>query len=178
MRAMNREKWQATIDTAVGYIKQLKDNTGRLVVEGVRKTGFVGFIVCLRSASEHPVLRYLTTYKFSQDHLELFFSAVLVGGLITTLLRCHSRQPTRQRLLMRHSVQATGNCVTQDTTHVLSVLPDTTSVSDMHIIRKYDLVERRWFSVTMTTSMLQMSPRPRHTCLPPSTTLPGTLCAW
>ena len=50
-----------------------------------RKTGFIGFLVAIRSTqnlfaslverNEAP-LHYMLTYKFSQDHLELFYGAV------------------------------------------------------------------------------------------------------
>ena len=54
-----------------------------------RKTGFIGFLVGIKSVqgmfhdlveSPNPPLRYLLTYKFSQDHLELFFGAVRAAG--------------------------------------------------------------------------------------------------
>jgi hypothetical protein len=44
-----------------------------------RKTGFLGFLLCINAVVglaedlvnvENPVLKYLLTYKMSQDHLE------------------------------------------------------------------------------------------------------------
>ena len=54
-----------------------------------RKTGFIGIVWCMRSFSrmhaqlvipEDGPLKYLLGYKFSQDHLELFFSAIRARG--------------------------------------------------------------------------------------------------
>ncbi|CAB4027541.1 Hypothetical predicted protein, partial [Paramuricea clavata] len=54
-----------------------------------RKTGFPGFLLCINAVVglaedlvnvENPVLKYLLTYKMSQDHLELFLSAVRASG--------------------------------------------------------------------------------------------------
>ncbi|KAF4527784.1 hypothetical protein B566_EDAN015221 [Ephemera danica] len=54
-----------------------------------RKTGMVGFFVCLSSTrniydklctGDSPRLKYLLTYKMSQDHLEMFFGAIRSRG--------------------------------------------------------------------------------------------------
>ena len=44
---------------------------------------------------------------------------------------------------MHHSIRMTGNCIIQDITHTLSVIPDTSRVTNVHIMRKYDLIERQ-----------------------------------
>ena len=50
-----------------------------------RKTGLLCFLLCIHAVVglaedlvnvKNPVLKYLLLYKMSQDHLELFFSAV------------------------------------------------------------------------------------------------------
>jgi len=55
------------------------------LVQSLRKTGFVGLILCLKSIFhilnqvdmfEDGHLEYLLTYKLSRDHLEMFISAV------------------------------------------------------------------------------------------------------
>lgn len=54
-----------------------------------RKTGFVGFLVAIESVKgifaemiekEDAPLKYLLTYKLSQDHLVLFFGAIRSSG--------------------------------------------------------------------------------------------------
>ena len=54
-----------------------------------QKTGFIGFLAAIKSvqgtfqdlvALPSALLKCLLTYKLSQDHLELFFSAVCAAG--------------------------------------------------------------------------------------------------
>ena len=152
MRKTNRDRWQKALDNADKYIRQLKDTDGRQVTEGKQRTGFVGFLVCLHSvkaifdtlvACDDPPMQYLTTYKFSQDHLELFFSSVRARGGFNNNPTVLQFKAAYKRLLMRHSIKTTGNCIIQDSTHILSVMPDTESVTDIHIMKKYDLLERQ-----------------------------------
>ena len=72
----NREWWLIVVDSTVHYVVTLKDSSGTLMIESKWKTGFVGFIVCLRHikdifdrlvACTDPHNNYLTTYKLSKD---------------------------------------------------------------------------------------------------------------
>jgi len=65
------------------------------MVQSSWKTGFVRLILCLKSIShilnqadmfEGGHLEYLLTYKLSQDHLEMFFSAVRARVDFLTIL--------------------------------------------------------------------------------------------
>ena len=127
MRKTNRDRWQKALDTADKYIRQMKDTDGRQVTEGKRRTGFVGFRVCFHSvkaifdtlvACDDPPMQYLTTYKFSQDHLELFFSSVRARGGYNNNPTVLQFKAAYKRLLMRHSIKTTGNCIIQDSTHI------------------------------------------------------------
>lgn len=72
------------------YIKCLKvrDNDIYIpVLQSNRKTGFIGFIVCLNSLLqlystliESDKLNHIKAYKLSQDHLKLFFCSVRFHG--------------------------------------------------------------------------------------------------
>ena len=152
MRLTNREWWMNVIDSTVQYVMALKESSGKLMIEGKRKTGFLGFIICLRSVKEiferlvactYPPMRYLTTYKLSQDHLELFFSSVRARSGFNNNPTASQFKSSYKRLLMQHSIKTTGNCIMQDATHILSVMPDSESVTTVHIARKYDLLERQ-----------------------------------
>ena len=46
----NAEKWAQMINDAESYIVGLKDIKGVLLMQSKRKTAFVGFLVCVRSA--------------------------------------------------------------------------------------------------------------------------------
>ena len=85
IRKANYEFVNKFVDEASEYIKGLKGSDGQPILKSKRKTGFLGFLVCAEAVRglakdlvcrEDPVLKYILTYKMSQDHLELFFGAV------------------------------------------------------------------------------------------------------
>ena len=115
MRKSNYEYTKKFLDEATEYIKDLKDRDGKPILKSGRKTGFLGFLMCIQAVeglaedlvnSEKPVLKYILTYKMSQDHLELFFGAVRASG------GWNNNPTTRQfisaykQLLMRHNIEA------------------------------------------------------------------------
>jgi len=76
-------------------------------------------------------LKYLLTYKLSQDHIELFFGAIWAS------CGCNNNPTVRQfiaaykRLLMRHNVAGgIGNCTVQDATNMLSVTANSVASND------------------------------------------------
>jgi len=115
------------------YIKGLKvqDKYGIYVpvLQSNRKTGFIGFIVCLNSTLqlystliECGHLEYLKMYKLSQDHLELFFGNIRSHG-------GHNNNPTvkqfrsayRKLVIQTNNVQSfnTGNCLSLEDIDIL-----------------------------------------------------------
>ena len=76
------------------------------------RKGFVGFLVAIKSIKEmfHDLvhvpkapLKYMQMYKFSQDHLELFFGAVWSAGGFsnnpTSLVRSFTDSPNITSLI-------------------------------------------------------------------------------
>ncbi|VEN54857.1 unnamed protein product [Callosobruchus maculatus] len=68
------------------YIQEIKLN-GIPVRSTRRKTGFLGFLIAINTIQNiyeeyivSKVLDFVLTYKFSQDHLEIFFSAIRSRG--------------------------------------------------------------------------------------------------
>ncbi|XP_059474642.1 DNA transposase THAP9 isoform X1 [Neocloeon triangulifer] len=88
----NHKEWSTFFNTVTEYIKSLKLENGVSILRSKSFTGFFGFIVCMRSISSlyenfikggkgnKEMLGYLLTYKFSQDHLEMFFGALRRKG--------------------------------------------------------------------------------------------------
>ena len=83
MSNQNINEYLAFFKKAKLYLSNLKTSDGRLVIEGPRKAGFIGFIVTMDSLTriyneyvETAELDFLLTYKFSQDHLESFFGQI------------------------------------------------------------------------------------------------------
>lgn len=76
--------WLPFLHEAIEYLKSIKTLAGDLICLTNRKTPFIGFVVSLMSINniykffilEKKYLSYLLTYKFSQDHIELFFCAI------------------------------------------------------------------------------------------------------
>ncbi|KAI4811275.1 hypothetical protein KUCAC02_014188 [Chaenocephalus aceratus] len=97
------------------------------------KTPICGFIACGRSVIgiyedlvEQPAApcRYLLTYKLSQDHLELFFSAIRAYGGYNNNPNVRQFRGAYKRLLVRHQVKkGTGNCLLRDNTTILDSTP-------------------------------------------------------
>lgn len=95
-RALSLSNLNQTRDflmSARNMILNLKNSSGRPLVETKRAIGFVGFVISIDSLlaiadiligstapSPIPKIRYLRTYSFSQDHIEIFFSAVRRAG--------------------------------------------------------------------------------------------------
>ena len=130
-----------------------------------RKTGFLGFLVAINSTkgifntlveADKAPLKYLLTYKLSQDHLELFFGAVRSAGGFNNNPTTQQFTAAYKRLLLHSHIEGgKGNCEKRDPINILSAVTDTCNVSRKNgstdstvtmtnaaLIRKYDLVER------------------------------------
>ncbi len=111
----------------------LTDPMGKKLLKGKRKTGPLGalgglFAVCCLVNDMNTndfKLSYLSTYKFSQDHLELWFNAVRQRNGWSYNPSAHQFRCGFRMLLMhagKNVIASTyGNCVAQDDTAVLSV---------------------------------------------------------
>lgn len=116
-----------------------KDNRLVHVHSTQKKTPIFGFIACGRSVMgiyedlvEQPAApcRYLLTYKLSQDHLELFFSAVRARGGYNNNPNVRQFRGAYKRLLVRHQVKkGTGNCLLRDNTTILDSTPVTVNIA-------------------------------------------------
>lgn len=106
------------------YILGLKDREGKPMVAGGRKTGFIGFLICIESLSllyvdhvlEKKNLLYILMYKFCQDHLEVFFCAIRSrsGHNNPSALQFKNAY---KKLLLHTAVKGTnGNCIELDET--------------------------------------------------------------
>ncbi len=143
------------LDEAYDYILHLRDVSGNLMYNTQRKTGFVGFLVAIKSIrqtfldlveKENAPINYILTYKFSQDHLELFFGAIRSSGGFNNKPTAQQFTAAYKRLLLRSSIEGqNGNCQKQDETDNLEAIGDsfktndkTVTVNDAAIIRKYD----------------------------------------
>lgn len=115
------------------YILGLKTSkTGPTIIKSQRKTGFLGFVICIESllyvcedliSSPVPLLKYLPTYKLSQDHLELLFSIIRYQGGCNNNPTARQFKSAYKKLLVKHELKSsrTGNCLPFGEVAILSV---------------------------------------------------------
>ena len=99
-----------------------------------KKTGFVGFLVASESTKgifhdlverDLASLKYVLTYKLSQDDLEFFFGAIRSAGGFNNNPAAQQFTAAYKRLLMRSSIsEGNGNCQHQDPTELLHIFDD------------------------------------------------------
>ena len=157
LKVENKSSWKPFLDEAYVYLSNITTTTKQPILSSNRKTGFVGFLAAIKSAQslftelvekDDPLLKYLLMYKFSQDHLELFFGAVRSCGGFNNNPTASQFTASYKRLLMRSNIKGrNGNCL-EDPTEILHVTNDeanssTLRLSDAALIRKYDLVPRQ-----------------------------------
>ncbi|VEN56934.1 unnamed protein product [Callosobruchus maculatus] len=110
------------------YILNLKIGN-EPVTQCPRKTGFVGFLICIESlkymyneyVEEKNYLKYILTYKLSQDHLELFFGAIHSRGGHNNNPSAKQFQAAFKKLIVHSQIRAgdTGNIINLDATSIL-----------------------------------------------------------
>lgn len=94
---------------------------GRPILDSSRKTGFLGFLICMESlkkmylnlVEERHVLQYILTYRISQDHLELFFGAIRSRGGYNNNPTARQFEGSFKRLLVHSQISGpdSGNVV-------------------------------------------------------------------
>ena len=90
LRPESKETWEEILTSTAQYLLSLRTNSqvSQLLSTHGRKTFVIGFIMTIKStiamASEMITMenpfKYLLTYKFSQDHIEILFSCIRARG--------------------------------------------------------------------------------------------------
>lgn len=108
-----------------------KTKTYESVLTCPRKTGFVGFLICINNLKnmyndyciKQKLLLYIPTYKFSQDHVETFFACIRAHG-------GHNNNPTTiqfksalKKLLINTEIKDihSGNCISLENVSILHI---------------------------------------------------------
>ena len=85
LKQENLDETQHFLNDTIDYLTKLKDNNGIKLVDGPRKTFIVGFVLSSKSilaiarnllTRNYNQFKYVLTYRFSQDQLEMFFSKI------------------------------------------------------------------------------------------------------
>lgn len=143
------------------YIKELTvgpNPQAMRVVDSNRKTGFIGFLVCISSVlhmysklvgtqTHTPVLKFLPLYKCSQDHLEMFFSAIRSRGGWNNNPTARQFVAAYKRLLIHSEIRESekGNCMSLEEIPILTF--SSSNVED-HI----NCTSEQWQLVSMENS--------------------------
>ncbi|KAH8027113.1 hypothetical protein HPB51_002267 [Rhipicephalus microplus] len=136
LRKQNEACWKPFFAYTQAYIKGLRDPAGPPVLEDLKKTGFVGFLICMASTEKmfdelvgQGKLKYLLTHKLSQDHAENFFGSVRGRGGYNNNPTAAQFMAAYKRLLVQTEVtsSSSGNC----TKDMVSILNATTVVAQV-----------------------------------------------
>lgn len=117
------------------YLDEIKNYILTLTLKGIsvlvspRKIGFLGFCICIDSLKglyesyvvTNPLLKYILTYKISQDHLELFFGAIRSHGGYNNNPTARQFKASYKRLLVHTEIKAgnRGNAVNLEAIPIL-----------------------------------------------------------
>lgn len=114
------------VDNNFHYLSSLKTFNGERLIQSSRKTGFLGLMISLKSVQNlfnelvisDNILQFLLTYKLSQDHLEMFFSAVRSRGGFNNNPTAFQFESAYKRLLVHCEIKSpdSANCLAQDAT--------------------------------------------------------------
>ena len=116
-----KPEWFSTVEKSINYLYSLKDEFGRPLLSHRRNTFVKGLIIAAKSVKELAMLlltrdispfKYVLTYKFSQDHLELLFSCVRSSGGFNNNPDVRQFVAALKKILLRTSIRGNkyGNC--------------------------------------------------------------------
>ena len=116
----NMRGWQQFLEQMYDYVMNLRDEKGRLLRSGRRKTAIIVFSAATKAllnistdllTQPHPY-KYVLTYKFSQDHIELLFNTIRRRGGWNNNPNAMQFKWALHRILTRNSISpsSTGNC--------------------------------------------------------------------
>lgn len=108
------------IASSITYLKSLKDRNHISILQSPRKTGFNGLIVCLKSIGrlfdntvKTKQLNFILSYKISQDHIEMLFSAIRSRGGFNNNPTAAQFEAAYKRLLVRSELSISENANVQ-----------------------------------------------------------------
>ncbi|KAE9543700.1 hypothetical protein AGLY_002096 [Aphis glycines] len=111
---------------------------GQQILLSQRKTGFLGLIICL--SRKKNGISYLLSYKLSQNHLEVFFSALRNRGGFNNNPNAIQFKSAYKRLLVKHQISGSeyGNCSTINTASADAIYNDINLEEDNSVFKKND----------------------------------------
>lgn len=124
---------QKTIKEKLNYLFSLKLKGGKFLKTSGRRTYLYGLAITAKSVlsisenllfASNPLYKYILTYKFSQDHLELFFAKIRSCNGNNNNPNALQLQYVMRKILLRNNIKLTDNnynCLELDNDPVGSV---------------------------------------------------------
>lgn len=150
----------ALFSEASSYIRGLQKSDGRPLIYSKLKTGFIGFlsgISAMKDLYEETVvcgpMSFILTYKFSQDHLEMFFGTVRSHLGANNNPSCKEFISIIKRLMVHNEIRAVkGNVDILDSTEFLTISskqwkPSTSQSTKMLLLSDIDLKKNEVYEV-------------------------------
>ena len=134
LRLKSKDSWEEILLSAAKYLLSLKTNTQtpQLLSNSLRKTFIIGFVTCIKTTiamttqmlylPSNP-FKYVMTYKFSQDHIELLFSCIRSRGGWNNNPNCLQLKYALRNMLMRNAITASRNANCVDFTGCNNIIP-------------------------------------------------------
>lgn len=129
MMVENYTQIKPFLDEMFQYLKQLKLGDINVLASG-RKTGFLGFLICIKSIFflyktqllNNQNFKFLCSYKLSQDHLEYFFSSVRAKGGFNNNPTAKQFKSAFRRMLVHGEIKhiTSGNCISLQHINILT----------------------------------------------------------
>ena len=117
LRKESKETWKEVFTTTANYLLTLRTNDSQLLSTHGRKTFIIGFVTTILSTiemademfnMENP-FKYLLSYKFSQDHIEILFSCIRARGGWNNNPNCQQFKYAIRKMLLRNAVSVSKN---------------------------------------------------------------------
>ena len=131
INAKNNDEIFKKLDECKTYISNLKNAEGENLSNTSRHTGFLGFLVCIDSSKffytalceKKKLLKFIPTYKFSQDHIELLFGCIRAHNGCNNNPTCTQFKAAFEKILIHTELRppSTGNCILLENIPILHV---------------------------------------------------------
>ena len=121
-------------DEASNYIEQLQvkqRSCNKNILQSQSKSGFLGFLIAINNFKamyldlllEKKSVEYFTGYKFSQDHIESFFSKIRSRGGFNKNPTALQFTSAYKRLIIHNEIKTSvnANCINYDSTKILTI---------------------------------------------------------
>ena len=136
----NKDQIFKRLDECKTYISELKNTKGDKILDTRRFTSFLGFLVCIdflkflykHLCEKKNILKFIPTYKFSQDYIELIFGCIRAHNGCNNNPTCSQFKAAFKKISIRAELRpsSTGNCISLEDVSILHVSSSTKQKQD------------------------------------------------